>query len=178
MAGQKSRRRSRKRRTTAGAPRAVSSQRREQRAEQAGAAAREERLSRRTTGTQGERPPSPFGGVPVSEIAIFAGLVALIVWMFTAATPTLIVGLVVCALGVIEVTAREHRSGFRSHATLLAGIPAVAIGIGVISAIGTTSDRAPLLIVVAGAVFAPLFWWLRKRFAIARQARVARPPAP
>lgn len=156
----------------------VSSQRREQRAERAAATTRQDRMARRTLGTQGERPPSPFGGVPVSEIAIFAGLVALIVWLFTGGTPTLIVGLVACALGVLEFTAREHLSGFRSHGTLLAGIPAVAIGIGVVSAIGTRSDRAPLLIVVAAPIFGVLFWLLRKRFQTARQARLARPPSP
>ena len=178
MAGQKSKRRSRKRRNPGSAPRAVSSPRREQRAERITATAREQRAAKRTLGTAGERPPSPFGGVPVSEIAIFAGLVAIIVWLFTAATPSLVVGLVACALGVIEFTAREHLSGFRSHATLLAGIPAVAIGIGIVSAIGSGSDRAPLLIVTAGPVFAVLFWLLRKRFQTARQARIARPPAP
>ena len=40
----------------------------------------------------------------------------------------LAVGVVVCTLGVLEVTAREHFSGYRSHATLLAAIPAVASG--------------------------------------------------
>jgi hypothetical protein len=179
LAGQKSKRRSRKRRNPTGsAPRAVSSLRRDQRAERMTAAAREQRAAKRTLGTQGERPPSPFGGVPVSEIAIFAGLVAIVVWLFTAATPSLIVGLAACALGVIEFTAREHLSGFRSHATLLAGIPAVAIGIGIVSAIGSGRDRAPLLIVTAGPVFGILFWLLRKRFQTARQARIARPPTP
>jgi uncharacterized membrane protein HdeD (DUF308 family) len=156
----------------------VTSPRREQRAEREAVAARERRPSQRHLGTEGERPPSPFGAVPVAEIAIFAGLVALIVWLFTGGTATLVVGLVVCALGVIEVTAREHFSGYRSHATLLAAIPAVAIGIALVSALGNHGDRAPLLLVVAGPVFGVLFWLLRKRFQTARQARIARPPAP
>lgn len=176
MAGQKSRGRSRKRRNATAAPRAVSSQ---QRAERTTRAVTDQRRARRQTGTEGERPPSPFGGLPVSEIMIFAGLVALAVWLFVGgAVATLIVGLVVCGLGVIEVTAREHLSGYRSHATLLAGMPAVAIGIGVVSAIGTQRDRAPLLIVVACPIFGVLFWLLRKRFQTARQARIARPPTP
>jgi hypothetical protein len=179
VAGQKSRGRSRKRRNPTAAPRAVSSQRREQRAERTTRAVPDQRRARRQTGTEGERPPSPFGGLPVSEIMIFAGLVALAVWLFVGGgVATLIVGLVVCGLGVIEVTAREHLSGYRSHATLLAGMPAVAIGIGVVSAIGTQRDRAPLLIVVAGPIFGVLFWLLRKRFQTARQARIARPPTP
>ena len=93
-------------------------------------AAQREARSQRQLGTEGERPPSPFGGFPVSEIAILAGLVAVVVWLIRGGTATLVVGLVVCTLGVLEVTAREHFSGYRSHTTLLAAMPAVAISIG------------------------------------------------
>ena len=89
-----------------------------------------------------------------------------------------VAGLVVTTLGVLEVTAREHFSGYRSHTTLLAAIPAVALGIGVLSLIGDKRDRGPLLAVIAVPVYALLFWQLRKRFMVARQARLARPPAP
>jgi hypothetical protein len=117
--------------------------------------------------------------VPVSEIAIFAGLVALVVWFFSRGTTALlVVGLVVCALGVLEVTAREHFSGYRSHGMLLAAVPAVAVGIAVVSLIGERTSRAPLLLAVAVPIFAFLFWVLRKRFQVARQSRVARPPSP
>jgi hypothetical protein len=173
LAGQRSKRRSRKRRNTPAQPRAVASPRREERAERQSQAERERTRANRQLGTEGERPPSPFG-LPISEIAIFAGLVAVIVWLIRGGTVTLIIGLAVCALGVFEVTAREHLSGYRSHATLLAAIPAVAIGIGVVSAVGEKRDRAPVLIAVAGPIFALLFWFLRRRFAIARQARVVR----
>jgi hypothetical protein len=179
LAGQKSKRRSRKRRAPGGAPRAVAATRREQRVERAAVTARAQQRSQRQLGTEGERPASPFGGFPVSEIAIFAGLVAIVVWLLAGGgTATLVVGLTVCALGVLEVTAREHFAGYRSHTTLLAAIPAVAAGIGVVSLIGERRDRAPLLLAVAGPLFAFLFWLLRKRFLSARQARVARPPAP
>jgi hypothetical protein len=182
VASQKSRRRSRKRSRPAGAPRSVPSQRREvkseQKAEQRVVAERDRRRSQRQLGTVGDRPPGLFGGVPVSEIAIFAGLVAMIVWLIRGGTPVLVAGLVVTTLGVLEVTAREHFSGYRSHTTLLAAIPAVALGIGVLSLIGDKRDRGPLLAVIAVPVYALLFWQLRKRFMVARQARLARPPAP
>jgi hypothetical protein len=155
----------------------VASQRRELRAERGRASEREQRQASRTTGTLGERPPSPFGA-PISEIAIFAGLVAIVVWLIRGGTPALVVGLVACVLGVVEVTAREHFSGYRSHTTLLAALPSVAIGIGVVSAIGNRPERAPLLIGIAGPLFGLLAWMLRKRFQIARQARIVRPPLP
>lgn len=175
MAAQKSKRSSRKRRKAASPPRAVPSARREERAELQAASARQERVATRQLGSQGERPPSPFGGLPVSEIAIFAGLVALVVWLIRGGTATLVVGLAVCALGVIEVTAREHFSGYRSHTTLLAAIPSVAIGIGLVSIISPNrNNRGPLLIAVAAPVFALLVWFLRRRFATARHERAVR----
>jgi hypothetical protein len=76
---QKSRRRSRKRRAPGAAPRAVPSQRREQRAEREVVAQRTRRRQDSTLGTYGERPPSPFGGVPVSELAILVGAIGLII---------------------------------------------------------------------------------------------------
>jgi hypothetical protein len=132
----------------------------------------------------GERPPSAFGGLPVSELAIFAGLVGTAVGFFAGNPSALVVGIVVCLLGVVEVTAREHFSGYRSHASLLAGVPAVAVGIGLVAIIGHGSvrrglegaNRSALLVIVP--IFAVLFWALRKRFRTARQARIVRPPAP
>lgn len=118
----------------------------------------------------------------MSEVAIFVGAVAAAIGFFGHASSALIVGLVVCTLGVVEVTAREHFSGYRSHAALLAAIPAVGIGIGLVDIIGHGSvqrglegtSRSSLLAIIP--VFALLFLWLRKRFRTARQARIIRPP--
>jgi hypothetical protein len=128
-------------------------------------------------GVHGERPPSPFGGLPVSEFAIFVGAIGVVVGLLSGAPAALVVGIVVCTLGVGEVTAREHFSGFRSHAALLAAIPAVGSGVAMIALLGGSLRRGALLIVVV-LVFGILFSLLRKRFRTARQARIARPPAP
>jgi hypothetical protein len=174
MPSQKSKR---KRRNPSSAPRAVPSQRREQRAERVVVTDRERRRSETRLGTKGERPPSPFGGLPVSEVAIFAGLVALVVGLINGGTAALAVGAIVCSFGVLEVTGREHFSGYRSHTTLLAAVPAVALEAGLF-AVGVRPRERVLLLLVVVPVFALGFWWLRKRFTVARQARVARPPAP
>ena len=169
MATPKAARRSRKRRSAGKAPRAVRSERRARVAQSSGRAAREQRQGR-SDPTYGQRPASPFGGLPVAEVAIFAGAIALLVGWLEQSSVALVVGVVVCALGVIEVTAREHFSGYRSHSTLLAGMVAVAVetGLGVVVA---PSNRLLLLIVVI-PVFAAAFKVLRDRFTIARQARV------
>ena len=133
---------------------------------------RELKRGERVLGREGERPESPFGGLPISELAILVGLIASVIGFIQGGGPALIVGLIVCALGVIEVTAREHFSGYRSHTALLAAIPSVALEAGVVLAF-KPSQRAVLVLAVV-PVFAGLFWWLRRRFLIARQARVAR----
>lgn len=133
---------------------------------------REVKRGERVLGREGERPESPFGGLPISELAILVGLIASVIGFIQGGGPALVVGLIVCALGVIEVTAREHFSGYRSHTALLAAIPSVALEAGVVLAF-KPSQRAVLVLAVV-PVFAGLFWWLRRRFLIARQARVAR----
>lgn len=153
----------------------MASTRRELRAQRLAEAERDRRRSRPHLGREGERPEGPFGGLPVSEFAIFVGLIAAVVGFAQGAGAPLIVGLVVCALGVVEITAREHFSGYRSHTILLAAIPAVAVEAAIVIAFGEPRQR-PLLLVVVVPVFGILFWLLRRRFAIARQARVARPP--
>jgi hypothetical protein len=174
MATQK--RRSRKPRASSGAaPRAVASQRREERAARDVTAKRQSVAASRTLGTVGERPPSPFGGLPVSELAILVGMIGVVVGLVSGGGPALFVGAVVCGLGVTEVTAREHFSGFRSHATLLAAIPAVVVEIGIVLTLGQPRNRSLLLIPVI-PVFAVCFWLLRRSFQLARHARVARPP--
>lgn len=174
---QKTKKRARKRRNPASAPRAVPSTRRDERAERVAAAERENRRSSRQLGREGERPESPFGGLPVSEFAILVGGIALVIGFFNGGGPAVIVGVIVCGLGVVEVTAREHFTGYRSHTVLLAAIPAVALEGAVVAIFGVPKQRLEVLIVVV-PVFAVLFWFLRKKFQAARQARVARPPAP
>ncbi len=162
-------RQKRKQRARTGAPRAVRSERREEVA----TTQRQRQAGERLLGTVGERPPSPFGGLPVSELLILAGGVSAIVGFVEDARPALFVGLAVVALGVLEVTAREHFSGYRSHTTLLAAIPTVAVEFVLVSAVGSHTTRGLLLLLIV-PVFGGLFFILRRSFLLARQRRVAR----
>jgi hypothetical protein len=134
---------------------------------------RRRQRGQRQLGREGQRPEGPFGGLPVSEVAILLGIIGAVFGFINGGGPALVVGLVVCALGVCEITAREHFSGFRSHTALLAAIPAVALEATLVAIFGEPKPRALLLLVVV-PVFALLFWLLRRRFLTARQARVAR----
>ncbi len=155
----------------------MASTRRELHAERRATADRRRQRANRQLGREGERPPGPFGGLPISELAILLGFIALVVGFIRGGGPALIVGIGVCALGVLEITAREHFSGYRSHTVLLAAIPALAAGTGLILLLGDPKQRG-LLLVVAVPVFGILFWVLRRRFQTARQARVARVARP
>jgi hypothetical protein len=89
--------------------------------------------------------------------------------------PTLVAGIVAVLIGTIEVTLREHRSGYRSHTLLLAVLPPIAvysIAVLVVSAF-TTFPRwlnIPLLIIVVG-LFVFLWKVLRASFTDARRER-------
>ena len=155
----------------------MASTRRDERAERRVQASREVRRGERQLGREGQRPEGFFGGVPVSEIAILAGLVGAVVGFIRGGGPVLIVGIIVIALGVLEICGREHFSGYRSHTTLLAAIPSLGAETAIVAAFGAPSQRFLLLLFVV-PVYGLLFWLLRRKFLTARQARVARPPAP
>ena len=76
-----------------------------------------------------------------------------------AGTILIIVGLVLASLGGLELSVREHFSGYRSHTTLLAGLAAVACL--AILFFGAPMALAPAVrIGVAAVVFALAAWGL------------------
>ena len=82
-----------------------------------------------------ERPPSPWGSFPLVEIVILTSLVLLIVGFFfageTRGTIMLVAGLTLGSLAALELTMREHFSGYRSHSSVLAGfITVIVLGLG------------------------------------------------
>ncbi len=121
-------------------------------------------------GTDGERPAGLFGSVPVSEFAILAGMAAAIYGYASSRPPALIVGLVICALGTMEVVGREHFTGYRAHTALLAAIPAIAAELGVVALFGDPSQRGLLLLAIV-----PVYVLVLLRAAAAVRVRPARP---
>jgi hypothetical protein len=112
-----------------------------------------------------ERPKAPWHPVPLVEISVFVGLVLLVVGFVTGVRTdggrlALLCGLVLASLGGLDTALREHFAGFRSHSSVLGGLPAVLV------AGGLFFGRAPWAAVAAGAVitFAVAFWWFRTAF--------------
>jgi hypothetical protein len=96
----------------------------------------------------------------------------------SSAGPLLLVGVAAVALGTIEVTWREHSSGYRSHTLLLALLPVIVLHSVVV--LGYSSVAKPSQILNVGmlaidiAVFALLFRLLRTRFLDARARSASR----
>jgi hypothetical protein len=78
-----------------------------------------------------ERPKAPWHPFPLVELCVLAGIVLLVIGLVkfdTRQGKTLVlVGLALGSLGGLDTAAREHFAGFRSHTTVLAGVPAVAV---------------------------------------------------
>ncbi len=68
-----------------------------------------------------ERPPAPWGNFPLAELTVLAGIVMLAIGAIGGHPTAIGVGVVLAGLGGLEVSAREHFAGYRSHTTLLAG---------------------------------------------------------
>lgn len=167
--GARRRSRSRKRRTDAGVGPAVS----------AGAS---ERLAVRPRPAGSEVPGRPHAlwhPLPLSELLILAGAIGSVIALGShPASHAALLGasLLAVALGTLEVTLREHLSGFRSHTLLLALIPPIALHTCVILIAGAFTMvprwvNFPLLAIDALLFFA-LFRLLRSRFLDSRRRRV------
>ena len=105
-----------------------------------------------------EPPPPPWGSFPLSELVVLLALILLVAGFFVEPPrgPIMIgTGLVLGSLAGLELSAREHFAGYRSHTALLAG------SVGMIVFIGLLVSQAvgPLPSVIAGAVAGGVSAW-------------------
>ncbi len=85
---------------------------------------------RRRAASLDERPPAPWGDVPLVELVVLGGLVMLVVGFVVGGsrgTVMIAAGAVLCSIAGLELSIREHFGGFRSHTFLLSGAVAVAV---------------------------------------------------
>ncbi|HEX4466240.1 MAG TPA: hypothetical protein VH025_03570 [Solirubrobacteraceae bacterium] len=127
----------------------------------------------------GERPQAPWHPLPLSEILILVGGIAAIVGVKRGPDTnrsTILAGVAAVAIGTLEVSLREHLSGYRSHTWMLSVIPALAVHTAIVLVLAafTTVPRAanvPLLM-LDGAIVWFMFKLLRARFLDARRERL------
>jgi hypothetical protein len=94
----------------------------------------EPRPARPTRPGPPDRPPAPWGRFPLVELVVLLSIVMLVAGFLIQGGRgiTLIAaGIALGSLAGLELSIREHFSGYRSHTTVLAGAPAVLIlGLG------------------------------------------------
>jgi hypothetical protein len=104
--------------------------------------------------TPGQRPRAPWHPFPLVELAVLAGIVLLVLGVINADSDRgramLVAGMLLGSLGGLDTVLREHFSGYRSHALVLAGLPTVAIA----AILYFTRAPWPIVIVAALATFA------------------------
>jgi hypothetical protein len=108
-----------------------------------------------------ERPPAPWGSFPLAELTIFAGIVMLGIGIFSRSPTAIGVGVVLAALGGLEVAVREHLAGYRSHTTLLAGTVFVLVTGGLFYLSGLI---LAICLAAGAAAFLATFYLLRRAF--------------
>jgi predicted ferric reductase len=91
--------------------------------------------------------------------------------------PTIVAGVVALMAGTVEVTLREHLSGYRSHTIMLASIPTLAFHSAIVLGASAFTRFPPLWNVALFAVdlglWVVLYRLLRHRFLDARARRVS-----
>jgi len=136
----------------------------------------------RRNGTQRsrrERPQAPWHPLPLSELLILVGAIGTVIGLqkgVSHGSAPLLAGLAAVVVGTVEVTLREHLSGFRSHAVLLSLLAATVLHTAVVLIVAafthTTRALNVGLLALDAAVFAAVFKLLRARFRDARRERV------
>jgi hypothetical protein len=86
---------------------------------------------RPATAPRDQRPRAPWHPFPLVELCVLIGLVLLVWGLFRAdedgGRVMLVCGMALASLGGLDTALREHFSGYRSHAFLLAALPAVLV---------------------------------------------------
>jgi hypothetical protein len=117
-----------------------------------------------------ERPKAPWHPFPLVELCALVGIGLLIGGLFNAQEDSgrlmIVAGMVLGSLAGLDTAIREHFAGFKSHSTLLAGLPTVLVA-GTVYFAGAPW---PVLVAAAGLMFIAVF--LAARGAFRRKAGV------
>ena len=174
--------RSRKRRSAAakasgGKPQAAQAQAQGAQLGGAGAGGRRDPLS------VGERPQAPWHPLPLAELLILVGAIGAAFGLFrmsdggiSRGEPALFAGIAAVLIGTVEVTLREHLSGYRSHTLLLTLLPLLVFHTATVLVVSSLTKAPQLLnvglLIVDVGLGTILYKVLRARFLDAKRERV------
>jgi hypothetical protein len=112
-----------------------------------------------------ERPPAPWGNVPLVELAVLAGIVLLVAGFIVGGSQgvaMIATGAVLCSIAGLELSIREHFGGYRSHTFLLSGAVAVVVLAGLYFLV--PSLWLPIALAISVGVFAAAAVMLTRAF--------------
>jgi hypothetical protein len=136
------------------------------RAAAAAPAGRDRRAARAGRPPPPARPPAPWGRFPLVELVVLLSVGLLVAGFLVQGTrgiTMIVAGVTLGSLAGLELSLREHFAGYRSHTTVLAGVPAVLIaGLGFFLLPAGWPQGIGL--VVAVAIFIGAFYLLREAF--------------
>jgi len=123
------------------------------------------RAARRRAANLDERPPAPWGSVPLVELVVLAGIVLLVAGFIVGGSRGVVMiaaGAVLCSIAGLELAIREHFGGYRSHTFLLSG----AVGVAVVAALFflTPDLWLPFALALAVVAFGATAWLLTRMF--------------
>jgi hypothetical protein len=111
------------------------------------------------------RPKAPWHPFPLVELCVLAGLVLLVLGLLSfdsdRGKALLVSGMLLGSLGGLDTALREHFAGFRSHTTILAGLPAVALA----AILYFAKAPWPAVVAVAVLTFGAALWALGRAYA-------------
>jgi hypothetical protein len=106
-----------------------------------------------------ERPKAPWHPFPLVELCVLAGIVLLVLGLLSVDSERgkamLVSGMLLGSLGGLDTALREHFSGYRSHAMVLAAVPAVGLA-AILFFAGAPWPVVTIVPVAAFAVALPL----------------------
>ena len=112
-----------------------------------------------------ERPKAPWHPFPLVELCVLVGIVLIVLGLIVGFDSdrgqlALVCGVLLASLGGLDTAVREHFNGYKSHSSVLAGLP------GVVAAAALFFARAPWIVVAVGAalVFGLALWGFRAAF--------------
>jgi len=123
-------------------------------------------MERKRAAAEDARPPAPWGSFPLVELCVLTGIVLVILGFIIGPDRGALaigVGIGLAALGGLELTIREHFSGYRSHSAILAGIPAIAT-LGLLFYAGPESLEPIARVAIAAVIFAVALFGLSAMF--------------
>jgi hypothetical protein len=110
-----------------------------------------------------EAPRPPWAPVPLTEICILVGIIVVTVALFGASQRGLLIGfgLALILVATLELTLREHLSGYRSHSVLIAACASVLLCLPLALITGLSKN---LLLAAAALIFGLGWTILRSLF--------------